>query len=45
VLAWRLSITLTADFCIEALEEAPARFGRPALFNSDQGSPFTRNGL
>jgi len=41
VLAWRLSITLTTDFCIEALEEALARFGRPDIFNSDQGSQFT----
>jgi len=41
VLAWRLSITLTTDFCIEALEEALARYGRPNIFNSDQGSQFT----
>jgi putative transposase len=41
VLAWRLSITLTADFCIEALEEALARHGRPDIFNTDQGSQFT----
>ena len=41
VLAWRLSITLTADFCIEALEEALARHGRPKIFNTDQGSQFT----
>ena len=41
VLAWRLSITLSADFCIEALEEALARHGRPEIFNSDQGSQFT----
>ena len=38
VLAWRLSITLTTDFCIEALEEALARFGKPDIFNTDQGS-------
>src|SRR5918996_561659 len=38
VLAWRLSITLSADFCIEALEEALARHGRPDVFNTDQGS-------
>ncbi len=38
VLAWRLSITLSADFCIEALEEALGRHGRPEIFNSDQGS-------
>jgi putative transposase len=41
VLAWRLSITLTADFCIEALEEALAHHGRPDIFNTDQGSQFT----
>ena len=41
VLAWRLSITLDAAFCIEAVEEAIARYGRPEIFNSDQGSQFT----
>jgi putative transposase len=41
VLAWRLSITLSADFCIEALEEALERHGKPEIFNSDQGSQFT----
>jgi putative transposase len=41
VLAWRLSITLEAAFCIEALEEALARYGRPVIFNTDQGSQFT----
>lgn len=41
VLSWRLSITLTTDFCIEALEEALARFGKPDIFNTDQGSQFT----
>lgn len=41
VLAWRLSNTMDADFCIEALKEAMARFGRPAIFNTDQGSQFT----
>ena len=41
VLAWKLSITLSADFCIEALEDALARHGRPEIFNSDQGSQFT----
>jgi putative transposase len=41
VLAWRLSITLSADFCIEALEEALARHGSPRIFNTDQGSQFT----
>src|SRR5712675_426651 len=41
VLSWRLSNTLTAGFCVEALSEALARFGRPEIFNSDQGSQFT----
>src|SRR5215203_3749235 len=41
VLAWRLSITLEASFCIEALEEALARYGRPEIFNTDQDSQFT----
>ena len=40
-LAWRLSNTMEADFCIEALEEALARFGKPDIFNTDQGSQFT----
>ena len=41
VLAWRLSITMEAEFCIEALDEALARHGRPDIFNTDQGSQFT----
>jgi putative transposase len=41
ILAWRLSITLGVDFCIEALEEALRLYGRPDIFNSDQGSQFT----
>jgi putative transposase len=41
VLSWRLSITLQVDFCIEAVEEALARFGQPEIFNTDQGSQFT----
>ena len=41
VLSWRLSITLETDFCVEALEEALARFGTPEIFNTDQGSQFT----
>ena len=41
VLAWRLSNTLSTDFCIEALEEAIARYGTPEIFNTDQGSQFT----
>jgi putative transposase len=43
VLAWRLSNTLDADFCVEALEEALSRYGRPEIFNTDQGSQFTCN--
>ena len=41
VLAWRLSMTMEAAFCIEALEEALVRYGRPEIFNTDQGSQFT----
>jgi putative transposase len=41
ILAWRLSITLGVDFCIDALEEAVRLYGRPEIFNSDQGSQFT----
>jgi putative transposase len=38
VLSWRLSITMEAAFCIETLEEALARHGKPEIFNTDQGS-------
>lgn len=41
VLSWRLSNTLTTDFCIEAVEEALVRYGAPEIFNTDQGSQFT----
>ena len=41
VLAWRLSITLETGPCLEALEEAMARFGKPGIMNTDQGSQFT----
>lgn len=41
VLAWRLSITMDTAFCIEAVEDAMARFGKPEIFNTDQGSQFT----
>ena len=41
VLAWRLSVTLEAEFCLEAVEEALARHGRPEIFNTDQGSQST----
>jgi putative transposase len=41
VLSWRLSNTLDTGFCIEALKEALSRFGKPDIFNTDQGSQFT----
>lgn len=41
VLAHRVSITMEAAFCVEALQEALARYGQPEIFNSDQGSQFT----
>ena len=41
VLAWRLSNTMEAEFCVDTLEEAMARYGKPEIFNSDQGSQFT----
>ena len=41
VLAWRMSITMEAAFCVDALEEALARYGKPEIFNTDQGSQFT----
>lgn len=41
VLSWRLSNTLEVDFCVEALEEAFAKYGKPEIFNTDQGSQFT----
>jgi putative transposase len=41
VLSWRLSITMEVDFCLEAVEEALARHGKPEIFNTDQGSQFT----
>ena len=41
VLSWRLSNTLDARFCVEALTEALERYGRPQIFNTDQGSQFT----
>jgi putative transposase len=41
VLAWRVSITLEVDFCLEAVEEALVRHGKPEIFNTDQGSQFT----
>src|SRR5689334_18118182 len=41
VLSWRLSNTMDVSFCVAALEEALARFGKPEIFNTDQGSQFT----
>jgi putative transposase len=41
ILAWKLSITMEASFCIEALDEALSRNGKPEIFNTDQGSQFT----
>lgn len=41
VLSWRLSNSLTTDFCIEAVEDALQRHGKPKIFNTDQGSQFT----
>jgi putative transposase len=41
VLAWRLSITLETEFCLEAVNEALVRHGKPEIFNTDQGSQFT----
>jgi putative transposase len=41
VLSWRLSNTMDTSFCLEALQEALTRFGKPAIFNTDQGSQFT----
>jgi putative transposase len=43
VLAHRVSISMTSDFCVEALNEAIARYGTPEIFNTDQGSQFTSN--
>ena len=40
-MSWRLSNTLTAGFCVESLSEALARFGKPGIFNTDQGAQFT----
>ncbi|MGY3412940.1 transposase InsO family protein [Bradyrhizobium sp. GM5.1] len=41
VLSWRLSITMEAAFCVETLEDAMVRHGKPEVFNTDQGSQFT----
>ena len=41
VLAWRVSITMAVDFCLEVVEEAIVLHGKPEIFNTDQGSQFT----
>jgi putative transposase len=41
VLAWRLSNTMDDEFCVAALEDAITRYGKPDIFNTDQGSQFT----
>lgn len=41
ILSWRLSNTLLADFCVDALEESLSKWGKPEIFNTDQGSQFT----
>ena len=41
VLSWKLSITMDASFCLEALDEALKKYGKPEIFNTDQGSQFT----
>ena len=41
VLSWRVSNTLESEFCIEALEQALLRYGKPEIFNTDQGAQFT----
>src|SRR5687767_9774429 len=41
VLAWRVAISMSSDFCTEAVEEALAKYGKPEIFNTDQGSQFT----
>ena len=43
MLSWRLSNTMEAAFCVEALKEAIDKYGPPKIFNTDQGSQFTSN--
>ena len=45
VLSWRLSNTLTAGFCVDALSEALGRFGKPGIFNTDQSLPSRKRGV
>ena len=44
VLAWRVSITMEVELCLEAVEEAVAKHGRPEIFNTDQSLPRRRPG-
>ena len=44
MLTWRLSNTLDASFCVEALEEAISKYGKPEIMNTDQGSQYTGSG-
>ena len=41
VLSWKVSTTMDVHFCIEAVEEAMEKYGKPDIFNTDQGSQFT----
>jgi putative transposase len=45
VLSWRVSITMEVGFCLDAVEEALVRYGRPEIFNTDQGAQFTSAGF
>ena len=45
ILSWRVSNTLESEFCIEALEQALLRYGKPEIFNTDQGAQFTSRGF
>ena len=44
-LSWRVSNTMRPDFCLEALQEALGKYGKPEIFNTDQGSQFTCGGV
>ena len=43
ILSWKLSISLESEFCVSALEEAIKKYGKPEIFNTDQGAQFTSN--
>ena len=45
VLSYRISNTMESDFCVEALQEALGRYGKPEIFNADQGAQFTSEGF